>query len=351
MTDAAKKPNIFKAVLLGLSAYIVRAAVFTALGLLGMKSEAAAGVISNVVVIVFGAFYYNYCVTPLGNRVRLFDNKKLPLSVLLSVTLIAAAGVIIAGWFVYGGAFGSVSLIAASVGESQYSSVFAGISDSYIFPLCVYLIFFVPVAEELIYRGFFFRQLYAVNKPTAYYMSVVFFAASHGNIIRIIAAAFGGILYAMLYAKTKSLRVAIFAHMLYNAFALFAAFLGTYAQPYGLYNAFGVSLIVSTVIISFIFVYYAPTGLEIARLKTLTPEERAEREASKIKYDRAYREFETEKMRTRQIEREARTADKKTESDTPSYERPETNSESEQIILGVPSPNGKDDELRIYIDA
>lgn len=75
----------------------------------------------------------------------------------------------------------------------------------------------MPIAEELIFRGFMYGQLAAINKLMAIAFSSIFFALWHGTLIHIYPALFGGVLFACAYEKTKRLSVPILAHMSFNA--------------------------------------------------------------------------------------------------------------------------------------
>jgi membrane protease YdiL (CAAX protease family) len=326
-----------------------------------MTNEFAMSVIANIFIVIAAGLYYNYCIEPLGNRVRIFDNAKFPLAGLSSVFVISIAASAIAGWFIYGGALSHIPVIADSVKDFQSGSVFADIPQAAIYPACVYLIFVVPVAEELMYRGFFFRQLYAVNKFTAYYMSVLFFALSHGNIIQMIPATFGGVLYAMIYAKSKSLRVAMVAHMLYNALALLFSYLTSFGHPTWLYGTLGVSVSLTAVLVSLYAVCRAPMGLEIkdSRPRILTAEEKAAKEKQKSEYERIFRELEAEKIveeerRQTEIEEARKRAELEANNTEFLHTSPETTStdiepEAEQpIVITIPAANGE--VRRIYID-
>jgi len=78
-----------------------------------------------------------------------------------------------------------------------------------------------PLAEEIIFRGFMYRQLAVLNKPIAFILSSVCFALYHGTLIHIYSAFLGGLIFACIYEKTKRLRYSILAHSLFNILTLF----------------------------------------------------------------------------------------------------------------------------------
>jgi hypothetical protein len=293
----AKKPSILKAVCIGMSAYIVRSAIAVSLGM-GIENEFVVALLSNLAIIIIGGLYYNYCIEPLGNRVRMFDNKKLPLAVLGSVTAIAILGILLMGWFTHNGLF-----------QNNPGTALLEVNLGFYF---TYAILIVPIAEEIMYRGFFFRHLYAVNKPAAYCISVLFFAVSHGTPVQMIVAAFGGVLYAMVYTKTKSLRFCITAHALYNALAVLfmlianATGLSNPNNPEIIYNVAWVVIFALITVSTFILLHFAPAGITVARPKTLTPEEKADKERKQAEWQRIHREIEEETALERELEKQAR---------------------------------------------
>lgn len=91
------------------------------------------------------------------------------------------------------------------------------------FSLCVSILL-VPIAEEIIFRGFMYGQLATINKPLAFITSSAFFVLWHGTVVHIYPALLGGVIFACIYEKTKQLRFCVFAHMLYNAFTALLGF-------------------------------------------------------------------------------------------------------------------------------
>lgn len=75
----------------------------------------------------------------------------------------------------------------------------------------------MPAAEELIFRGFMYGQLAAINKPMAIAFSSIFFALWHGTLIHIYPALLGGVMFACVYEKTKRLSASMLVHMSFNA--------------------------------------------------------------------------------------------------------------------------------------
>ena len=80
-----------------------------------------------------------------------------------------------------------------------------------------------PVAEEMIFRGMIYRRAKNyLGTGWAVGISSVLFGLYHGNTIQFLYAAVLGILLAVLYEKSRSLLVAIAAHMAANLWAIYS---------------------------------------------------------------------------------------------------------------------------------
>lgn len=88
------------------------------------------------------------------------------------------------------------------------------------------------VAQELIYRVYFFEKLFSStqHKGAAIVVNALLFSWGHiifHNYVALVMTFFGGILFASSYLKTRSLLLVIFEHSLYGD-ALFILGLGEY---------------------------------------------------------------------------------------------------------------------------
>lgn len=82
-----------------------------------------------------------------------------------------------------------------------------------IMTLCI----LVPVAEELVYRGFVYQRLRAKSSESvAAVLSALLFGALHFNLVQFFYAAVLGVLLAHIVYKTESLIAAMAAHMAAN---------------------------------------------------------------------------------------------------------------------------------------
>lgn len=77
-----------------------------------------------------------------------------------------------------------------------------------------------PFVEEIIFRGFMYKQLTVFGKTKAILISALIFALWHGSVIHLYTATIGGIVFACIYDKTKRLRYSVLAHMMFNGFTL-----------------------------------------------------------------------------------------------------------------------------------
>jgi membrane protease YdiL (CAAX protease family) len=88
--------------------------------------------------------------------------------------------------------------------------------------LVVSAVLFAPLAEEWLFRGLLFRRMRAVgNRPIAYALSALAFAAIHTNPAGFVIYLWLGLVFAFAYERTGRLWVPIGVHMGNNAVALF----------------------------------------------------------------------------------------------------------------------------------
>ena len=74
-----------------------------------------------------------------------------------------------------------------------------------------------PLSEELMFRAGLYRYLrQRLGRPTALLLSSVGFGALHGNWAGFVPLAVLGMMLAVVYEATGSIRVVIVAHSLFN---------------------------------------------------------------------------------------------------------------------------------------
>lgn len=91
--------------------------------------------------------------------------------------------------------------------------------------LAIISIFITPIAEEIVYRRFLYGVLAPSNEVRALIISTAVFALSHGALLHVAAAFFGGLIFCRIYRKTGKLRYSIAAHILYNFTAYFIVYI------------------------------------------------------------------------------------------------------------------------------
>lgn len=92
--------------------------------------------------------------------------------------------------------------------------------------LLLLLLFMAPVAEETLYRGFFFPALrWRYGRAAAYVLTAAVFAASHMSLWTLLPVVLVSLGLCRLYEKYGSLWYNIIAHMTWNAVALTLYFL------------------------------------------------------------------------------------------------------------------------------
>ncbi len=122
------------------------------------------------------------------------------------------------GWLMLG-----VPLVAFIFGvdSEPMRSVLSSFAESDAFPLLktlLYVAVFVPIIEELLFRGFVLDLASEAYSPwAAIFISSVIFGLIHVNPYGILNAFFGGLIYGYVRMRTNSLFPSIFLHSMWNA--------------------------------------------------------------------------------------------------------------------------------------
>lgn len=102
-----------------------------------------------------------------------------------------------------------------------------------IIALIVTAIIIAPIAEELLFRGMFYRFLKdRISARAAMVVSAVCFGAIHGNMFSFIPLTFLGMLLVRAYERSGSLKVPILMHALFNANATFIIMMQPYLENF-----------------------------------------------------------------------------------------------------------------------
>jgi membrane protease YdiL (CAAX protease family)/tetratricopeptide (TPR) repeat protein len=118
-------------------------------------------------------------------------------------------------------------LMGLETREQQWIVDLFGEGGSSLVVLGVVAILFVPLAEEMYFRGYLFERLFAGGSPVlAYGLSALFFAAVHLNLSSLAVYVVQGVVLASAYHHRGSITTAAVAHTVNNAtaFALMIAF-------------------------------------------------------------------------------------------------------------------------------
>ncbi len=121
------------------------------------------------------------------------------------------------GWLIlislYGfDGFGNISCVGATSVVLESSDFFS------LFTLMLFVAVFVPVIEELLFRGFVLDLASeAYGRWTAIIISSILFALVHVDPLSIINAFIGGLIYGYVRIRTGSLWPSIFLHSMWNA--------------------------------------------------------------------------------------------------------------------------------------
>lgn len=99
--------------------------------------------------------------------------------------------------------------------ETMNDAVPASRSDlyRYVFATC----FFIPVMEEMMFRGCIMEGMLELNRPyIAVALSSFYFAVMHGQPIQIGYAFLAGLILGLIYYYTKNICMTILAHVIFN---------------------------------------------------------------------------------------------------------------------------------------
>ncbi|MBQ3513324.1 MAG: CPBP family intramembrane metalloprotease [Lachnospiraceae bacterium] len=108
-----------------------------------------------------------------------------------------------------------------------------------------------PVVEEIIFRGLIFSRLKrGMKTPIAIIISSFLFALMHGQLIWIIYTFVVGLIFAIVFEKTKSLGTSILCHMAFNSVSVLAG--GISVTGTGVYIMILVTFVLMTASMIFI---------------------------------------------------------------------------------------------------
>lgn len=100
----------------------------------------------------------------------------------------------------------------------SYAESSQGIAAGNYFVRILATVVLIPMVEEVIFRGLIYTRLRkAINVPVAILVSSLVFGMMHGHILWTSYTFIGGILFAVVMEKTKSLKASILLHMALNS--------------------------------------------------------------------------------------------------------------------------------------
>ena len=208
MTDNLKTMTTsdkIKTVVIAFSALLVNRTVNITLGYI-ISEAVIVNLVSNVITIVLGGLYISTVL-----KYPKEWNKPPRAFLLRSLATILM--------FVLTSMFTSTFLLTNVINDTAYMSSLdskaALPAGLYALSLCTSIII-APITEEIMYRGFLYKQLTEFNKTTALIISSIVFALCHGTIIHLYTALLGGLILGCIYEKTKKLRYSIIAHIKFN---------------------------------------------------------------------------------------------------------------------------------------
>ena len=220
----------------------------------------APSVISALLIIILGGLYSSTVMEPFGNK-RVVDKKFILINLLVVVIFCFTST--LTGTFVVN-TFGDANLQARNDALNNMTPATQIAS-------LVVSVLLVPIAEEIAYRRFLYAELSRLNKMAALFISAIVFAITHGTLTHMWVAFLGGVLFAIIYDKTRNLGWNIAAHMLYN---FLTVIFGMTPIPQAMLTAFPVIIFNIATVVCIIISFKTDTlTLEMPKSKIRTAEQ------------------------------------------------------------------------------
>ncbi|MBQ7004202.1 MAG: CPBP family intramembrane metalloprotease [Oscillospiraceae bacterium] len=174
----------------------------------------------NVIVTLIGL---KISKTPVSS---LFQTRDLHASTMIGYMFIAIGLQQICGYLAY-----FITVLMEGMGITAFEADFSTTTDiKSVVLMAIYTCIVAPVTEELLFRGFFLKNLSRVSQRFGIVMSAVLFGLWHENIAQFVLAFFVGIFMGYITVKHNSIVPAIICHMTVNT----ASELFSLAETYGL---------------------------------------------------------------------------------------------------------------------
>ncbi len=154
-----------------------------------------------------------------------------------------------------------VNLFFRSWVEGYSSEGFIPTSVAGIILFFIFQSVFPAIIEEWAFRGVILKNLLPYGKKGAIFMSSLFFGIAHTDPPRIIFATAFGIILAICYEKTGSLKIPMLIHFLNNAIATIATVSAVYESLFVLYAILNLLTMVLLLCGAGAIVFYAIVGI------------------------------------------------------------------------------------------
>lgn len=229
----------FKLLILAFSGIIIRSTLSQFLCDM-MSNDVYATLIANIAVVILGGIYLN---TVIGEYEPKVFVRRRYITVSMITMLIYSVVSMYTSNFLF-------KLLYTDEAQAAYSAS-QNHGEYEILSLCI-SVFLVPIAEEIVYRGFLFRFI-SKNTKAAMIISSLIFALMHGTVVHLYTAFIGGMILCNIYAKTHKLRYNIMAHVLFNGITVILSLI---PYPFFGYEPWWiVTLNAALVLVLFMFVH------------------------------------------------------------------------------------------------
>lgn len=226
-------PNIIQSILIGLFYYANIILVFSIGHNFNQQILLEIGSISGFFVIIL-CIKTKYVL----NITNLFNNIHLSLKLILPLLLIFLGITILDfNFFIFISSF-------ISIPDVFQGSLWHEILGS---------IILIPIIEELLFRGIILKGFLKRYSPiVAILLSALLFALFHGNVIQLLSVFIKGILFGILFFKTKSIYPSIFAHIINNLIVIVSSNFDYFVKCYTVKSFTSLSLIFMSILSCFL---------------------------------------------------------------------------------------------------
>lgn len=206
-----------------------------------IENDAVAGNLAELIsygAIVY-AYYVGYRIFVRKFEIELVEIRKFKVTFGFILELIACFVFIRTCWYLYYQLLDACHLV-----EAAQESV-----DSVYLSTVLYTAIIAPVAEELVFRGFLFKQLRKYNTIVAVFFTSLSFGLFHGTYTQWLPAAIIGLVFAVIDLRYDSIIPSVILHIASNTYSVAGLFI-TLDADFGFVITLAVSVVLLIILLA-----------------------------------------------------------------------------------------------------